>query len=160
MLSRPQDHRATGWIRLIEKSSDLIRNRSRVPQACNIVPQPTTLPRAPITPCSTLKVSLRFGGTCRLHLHGRIIDQAWKQVASRTSNHTDSKEIHNLTTYTFLRSVLILSQTNKTKKKPAEYRSVLSKENSSQEMSARFWRHVLNLGLFIAQASRRTQHSG
>jgi hypothetical protein len=33
-------------------------------------------------------------------------------VASRTENTTDSKEIHNLTTYTFLRFFPIILQTN------------------------------------------------
>jgi hypothetical protein len=32
----------------IEKSNGLIRNRTRDLPACSIVPQPTTLPRAPI----------------------------------------------------------------------------------------------------------------
>jgi hypothetical protein len=39
-LSRPQDHGAAGRIRLIEKSSDLIGNRTRDLSACSIVPQP------------------------------------------------------------------------------------------------------------------------
>jgi hypothetical protein len=29
-----------------------------------------------ITPCSLLKVSRRFGATCRLHFHGRRISQS------------------------------------------------------------------------------------
>jgi hypothetical protein len=37
-----------GWIRSIEKSNNRIGNRTRDLRACNIVPQPTTLPRAPI----------------------------------------------------------------------------------------------------------------
>jgi hypothetical protein len=32
-----------------------------------------------ITPCSPLKVNRRFGGTCRLHLHGLRISQAINQ---------------------------------------------------------------------------------
>jgi hypothetical protein len=32
-----------------------------------------------ITPCSTLKVSQHFGGTCRLHLQGRRMMQARNQ---------------------------------------------------------------------------------
>jgi hypothetical protein len=46
-LSRPQGHSAAGMIRSIEKSNDLIGNRTRVFPACSIVPQPTTLLRAP-----------------------------------------------------------------------------------------------------------------
>jgi hypothetical protein len=46
-LSRPQGTTAAGIIRSIEKSDDLIGNRTRVRLACSIVPQPTTLPRAP-----------------------------------------------------------------------------------------------------------------
>jgi hypothetical protein len=46
-LSRPQGHSAAGRIRLIEKSNYLIGNRTRDLPACSIVPQPTTLPRAP-----------------------------------------------------------------------------------------------------------------
>jgi hypothetical protein len=45
-LSRPQDHSAAQNIRLKDKSSDLIRNRTRDLVAYSIVPQPTTLPRA------------------------------------------------------------------------------------------------------------------
>jgi hypothetical protein len=32
-----------------------------------------------ITPCSPVKVNLRFGGTCRLHLQSRRISQARNQ---------------------------------------------------------------------------------
>jgi hypothetical protein len=42
----PQGHSAAGKIRSIEKSNDLIGNRTRDLPACSIVPQPTTLPRA------------------------------------------------------------------------------------------------------------------
>jgi hypothetical protein len=43
----PQDYSAAGRIRAIEKCSDLIGNRNLNLQACSIVPQVTTLPRAP-----------------------------------------------------------------------------------------------------------------
>jgi hypothetical protein len=43
-LSRPQGHSAAGRIRSVEKSSDLIGNRTRDFPACSIMPQPTTLP--------------------------------------------------------------------------------------------------------------------
>jgi hypothetical protein len=46
-LSRPEDHSAAGRVRSIEKSNILIGNRIRDLPACSIVPQPTTLPRAP-----------------------------------------------------------------------------------------------------------------
>jgi hypothetical protein len=37
-----------GRIRSIEKSGDLIGNRTRDFPVCSIVPQPTTLPRVPV----------------------------------------------------------------------------------------------------------------
>jgi hypothetical protein len=46
-LSRPQGHSVAGRIRSIEKSSDLIETRTRDLPACFIVPQPSTIPRAP-----------------------------------------------------------------------------------------------------------------
>jgi hypothetical protein len=57
--SLPQGHSAAERIRSIEKSNDLIGNRTRDIPACGIVPQPTTLPRtctplAPNIPLSTL----------------------------------------------------------------------------------------------------------
>jgi hypothetical protein len=42
-LSRPQGHSAAGRIWSIEKSSDLIWNRTHDLLACNLVPQPTML---------------------------------------------------------------------------------------------------------------------
>jgi hypothetical protein len=50
-LIRPQGHSAAGRIRSIEKSNHLIGNRTRDLPACSIVPQPTTLPCAPIIFC-------------------------------------------------------------------------------------------------------------
>jgi hypothetical protein len=50
-LSRPQDHNAAGRIRSVEKSSDLIGNRTRDIPACSVVTQPTTLPRGPESLC-------------------------------------------------------------------------------------------------------------
>jgi hypothetical protein len=44
----PQGHSAAGSIRSIEKSNDLIGNRTRDLPACSVVPQPTTLPPAPL----------------------------------------------------------------------------------------------------------------
>jgi hypothetical protein len=46
MLSRPQGHSAAGGIRSIEKIH-LVGTWTRELPACSIVPQPTTLPRAP-----------------------------------------------------------------------------------------------------------------
>jgi hypothetical protein len=46
-LSRTQGHSAAGGIRSVEKSNYIIGIRSRDFPACSIVPQPTTLPRAP-----------------------------------------------------------------------------------------------------------------
>jgi hypothetical protein len=40
--------------RSIEKSNDLIGNRTRHLPACSIVPQPTTLPHAPIYGCNAI----------------------------------------------------------------------------------------------------------
>jgi hypothetical protein len=45
-LSRTQEHIPAGRIRSIEESYDLIGIRTRDLPACNLVPQPTTLPRA------------------------------------------------------------------------------------------------------------------
>jgi hypothetical protein len=47
-LSRPQGHSVAGSIKSIEKSSDLIRNRTYDLPACTIVPQPTMLLHAPL----------------------------------------------------------------------------------------------------------------
>jgi hypothetical protein len=46
-LSQPRDHSATGRTTLIEKSNNLIGNRTRDLPACSIVPQPTTPLRVP-----------------------------------------------------------------------------------------------------------------
>jgi hypothetical protein len=43
MLSQSQGHSAAGRFRSIEKSSDLVGNRTHDLPACSIVPQPTTL---------------------------------------------------------------------------------------------------------------------
>jgi hypothetical protein len=47
-VSRHQGHGAAESIRLLEKSNDLNGNRTRDLPVCSIVPQSTTLPRAPI----------------------------------------------------------------------------------------------------------------
>jgi hypothetical protein len=48
-LSRPQGRSAAGRIISIELSSDLIENRTLDFLVCSIVPQPTGLPRVPLT---------------------------------------------------------------------------------------------------------------
>jgi hypothetical protein len=45
-LRRPLGHSAAGKIRQIEKSTSYVNRTGDLP-ACNIEPQPTTLPRAP-----------------------------------------------------------------------------------------------------------------
>jgi hypothetical protein len=45
--SRTQNHSTAGRIGLIAKSNYLTGNRTRDLSACSIMPQPTTLPRAP-----------------------------------------------------------------------------------------------------------------
>jgi hypothetical protein len=47
-LSRLQGHSAAGKIRSIEKCNGLIGNATRDLPACSVVPQPTTLPGAPV----------------------------------------------------------------------------------------------------------------
>jgi hypothetical protein len=49
LLGRLQAHSAVGSIRSIEKSNDLIGNRTRQLPACSTAPQPTTLPRDTFT---------------------------------------------------------------------------------------------------------------
>jgi hypothetical protein len=56
-LSQPQGHSAAGRVRSIEKSNDLIGNGTRDLPACRIVPQPTTLPRAPVVVVKVLKIT-------------------------------------------------------------------------------------------------------
>jgi hypothetical protein len=64
--SRLQGHSTAARIRSIEKSSDLIGNRTRGIPSCNIVPQPTTPPfrkHNVIQPLNTmLNVSVSCGG--------------------------------------------------------------------------------------------------
>jgi hypothetical protein len=59
-LRRPQGHSAAGRIRSTEKSNNLIAIRTRDLPACSIVPQPTTLPRAP-TPLGTHRIERWVG---------------------------------------------------------------------------------------------------
>jgi hypothetical protein len=55
-LSPPQGHSAAGRIWSTEKSNDLIGIRTRDLQACSIMPQRTTLPRAPFLVWYTRKI--------------------------------------------------------------------------------------------------------
>jgi hypothetical protein len=57
-LSRPQCYSMAGRIRSIEILSELIGNRTRNLLACSVVPQPTTLPRAPESANKTKKKKL------------------------------------------------------------------------------------------------------
>jgi hypothetical protein len=54
MLSRPLDHNAAGIIRSFKESNYLIETRTSVLPACSIVPQQTTLMRAPAVKTSWL----------------------------------------------------------------------------------------------------------
>jgi hypothetical protein len=72
-------YRSTRRIRSIEKSNDLIGNRTRDRLACSIVPQPTTLPGAPqIYYMDTLSYrsvqqSWSYGRTVREHTSVRTV---------------------------------------------------------------------------------------
>jgi hypothetical protein len=55
----PQAYSAAERIRSIEKSNDLIANQTRDHPASSIVPQPTTLPRAPMR-LSAQRISIKF----------------------------------------------------------------------------------------------------
>jgi hypothetical protein len=60
-VSRRQGHSAAGKIRVIEKSDDLIGNRTPDLPACSVVPQPATLPPNDVCDklaCITLHVCL------------------------------------------------------------------------------------------------------
>jgi hypothetical protein len=59
-LSRPQGHSEAGRIRSIEKTNDLIRNRTCDLPACSTVPQPITLPCSPII-LTILGENYKFG---------------------------------------------------------------------------------------------------
>jgi hypothetical protein len=73
-LSRSQGHSATGRIRLIENSSDLIENRTHYLLACSVVPQRTTLPRAPSRSITLLKLFYASTQVCDIHIRTRIIN--------------------------------------------------------------------------------------
>jgi hypothetical protein len=70
---RPLGYRdRTERIRSIEKSDDFIETRTRYLSACSIVPQPATLPRAPIiiiiciysVPCILFLFFIRHNRNC------------------------------------------------------------------------------------------------
>jgi hypothetical protein len=48
-LSRSQGHSAAGRIMSIEKSNNIIRNRTRDLQACSVVPQRVIIKKGPVT---------------------------------------------------------------------------------------------------------------
>jgi hypothetical protein len=64
------------------KKIHLIGTRTRNLPACSIVPQSTTLPRAPITPCSPLKTN-RCSGGFHIHHQSRWISQGRNQHEAR-----------------------------------------------------------------------------
>jgi len=51
---RPQGHSAAGRIMSMKNPNDIIGNRTRDLPTCSAVPQPTTLPRAPVSECIVL----------------------------------------------------------------------------------------------------------
>jgi hypothetical protein len=59
-MSRLQGHTAAGSIRSIEKSNELIGNRTRDIPACSMVPQPTTLPHAPFFSTASVRSIFSF----------------------------------------------------------------------------------------------------
>jgi hypothetical protein len=63
-LSRPQGHNAAGRIRSIEKSNDLIGNRTPDLPAYSIEPQPTTLPGYPTRLYTSVNVAWISTGNC------------------------------------------------------------------------------------------------
>jgi hypothetical protein len=66
-LSKPQGHSAAGRIRSIEKSNDLMGYETRDLAACSVVPQPTTLPRAPTLNGTDIKKLLIYFRTLRIY---------------------------------------------------------------------------------------------
>jgi hypothetical protein len=64
-VDRPQGYSVVGSIRSIEKSNDVIGNRTCNLLACSIVPQPTALPYVPL-----LNRDQCLRGICCLHLQG------------------------------------------------------------------------------------------
>jgi hypothetical protein len=73
-LSLPQGHSAAGKIRSTEKSNDFNGNWTRDHPASSIVPQPTTLPRAPV----------RISSECKELLN--ILELGLKESESRCSS--------------------------------------------------------------------------
>jgi hypothetical protein len=90
-LSRPQGHSAVGRIRWIEKSND-IGNRTRDLQACSIVPQPATLPRAPMytvyTACFKTNTAFYPQSICVFHMVLTINSDWWVSVSQSQQNHS------------------------------------------------------------------------
>jgi hypothetical protein len=78
-MSRPQGHSAAGRIRSIEKSNDLIGNRTHGLLALSIVTQPTTLPRAPNSKYNTNRFNYLFFSLLSLFWKNRV--SSWDHVA-------------------------------------------------------------------------------
>jgi hypothetical protein len=66
-LSRSQDHSSAGMIRSIEKSNDLIGNRTRDLLSCSIVPQPATLSHVPTYILISMQLCHVFMSFKRMH---------------------------------------------------------------------------------------------
>jgi hypothetical protein len=80
ILISVRGYSASGWIRSIEKSNDVIENRTRDLPACTTVPQPSTLPRVPtLMENETIKYmckkdikefrAVQFGGSLQTRVH-------------------------------------------------------------------------------------------
>jgi hypothetical protein len=91
-LSRSQGHSAALRIRSIEKSSDLIGNQTHHLPACSRVPQPTTLPHAPLSNhnlCNSHR-ERRFMILCILYVLNlfcgvRIVQSVYRRALDRTA---------------------------------------------------------------------------
>jgi hypothetical protein len=75
-LNRPQGHMA-GRIRSIEKSSDLIVNRTRNLSPCSIMPQPTMLPH-PVSSRSKITRKFEISNLVPVHCSRSLKDQGNK----------------------------------------------------------------------------------
>jgi hypothetical protein len=79
-LSRSEGHRAAGRIRLFEKSNDLTENRTRDLPACNIVPQPTTLSRAPCIKREFKMIVYIFFALSGVACNNKELRGIWKEI--------------------------------------------------------------------------------
>jgi hypothetical protein len=82
---RPQGHGAARRIRSIEKSNTLIGNRSRYLPACRIMPQPTTLSRAPY-----LYLTIQCNISCQYQIVWQVA-----AIKQRTGDNNENVCINN-----------------------------------------------------------------